>query len=34
MAKISQDTGVYVFYEKNGEILYVGKATNLRSRVR
>lgn len=33
IAKISQNPGVYIFKDKIGHILYVGKATNLRSRV-
>ncbi|HEX7586659.1 MAG TPA: GIY-YIG nuclease family protein [Patescibacteria group bacterium] len=31
--KFTQNPGVYIFKNKNGDILYVGKATNLRSRV-
>jgi excinuclease ABC subunit C len=33
ISKFPQTPGVYVFKDKNGGILYVGKATNLRSRV-
>lgn len=32
--KLSQNPGVYFFCDQKGEILYIGKATNLRSRVR
>ena len=28
------DPGVYLFHAENGDVLYVGKAQNLRSRVR
>ncbi|HBF67672.1 MAG TPA: hypothetical protein DDW36_04590 [Candidatus Magasanikbacteria bacterium] len=31
---ISETPGVYLFYNKHGKVIYVGKATNLRSRVR
>lgn len=31
--KISSNPGVYVFKDKSGKILYIGKATNLRGRV-
>ena len=31
--KISSNPGVYIFKDKSGHILYIGKATNLRSRV-
>ncbi len=31
--KLSNSPGVYIFKDKNGEILYVGKATSLKSRV-
>ncbi len=31
--KISQNPGVYIFKDKSGQILYIGKATNLKSRV-
>ena len=30
---IPHETGVYLFKDENGEILYIGKATNLRQRV-
>jgi len=33
VAELPQETGVYFFYSKEGELLYIGKATNLRSRV-
>jgi len=33
IAKLSQGPGVYFFRDKTGKILYIGKATNLRSRV-
>ena len=29
-----QSTGVYVMHDRFGKVLYVGKATNLRSRLR
>jgi excinuclease ABC subunit C len=32
-SKLSPNPGVYVFKDKSGEIIYIGKATNLRSRV-
>jgi excinuclease ABC subunit C len=31
--KISSNSGVYVFKDKSGKILYIGKATNLKNRV-
>lgn len=31
--KISSSPGVYIFKDKSGKILYIGKATNLKSRV-
>lgn len=31
---LSQDPGVYLFLNKDGEVLYVGKAINLKNRVR
>lgn len=34
LAKLPDAPGVYFFYAKNGELLYVGKAASLRSRVR
>ena len=34
IAKISQNPGVYIFRSKSGKIIYIGKATNLRNRVR
>jgi excinuclease ABC subunit C len=33
LKKLPQNPGIYQFYDKNGQILYIGKATNLRSRV-
>jgi excinuclease ABC subunit C len=33
ISKFPQSPGVYVFKNKSGEIIYIGKATNLRSRV-
>jgi len=33
VAKFPQDPGVYIFKDKAGKILYIGKATSLRSRV-
>jgi excinuclease ABC subunit C len=33
LKKLPQKPGIYQFYDKNGCILYIGKATNLRSRV-
>ncbi len=33
LAEIPTKTGVYKFYDKNGEILYIGKALNLKARV-
>jgi len=32
--KMPDNPGVYLFYNKSGEILYIGKATSLRNRVR
>lgn len=34
ISKISQDPGVYLFYDERNKIIYIGKAINLRSRVR
>ena len=31
--KLPLEPGVYIFRDKSGKILYIGKATNLRSRV-
>ena len=31
--KLPQNPGVYLFKDKRGQVLYVGKANNLRSRV-
>jgi len=33
ISKLPQNPGVYIFKSKNGETIYIGKATNLRSRV-
>lgn len=33
ISELSNNPGVYLFKDKSGEIIYVGKATNLRSRV-
>ncbi|HEX9261911.1 MAG TPA: GIY-YIG nuclease family protein, partial [Candidatus Bathyarchaeia archaeon] len=33
-AHIPANPGVYLFKDENGEILYIGKATNLRQRIR
>jgi len=33
LKKLSTSSGVYIFKDKNGEIVYVGKATSLKSRV-
>lgn len=33
IAKFGKVPGVYIFKSKNGVILYIGKAANLRSRV-
>lgn len=33
IAKISSNSGVYIFKDESGEVLYIGKATNLKSRV-
>jgi excinuclease ABC subunit C len=33
VARLPQEAGVYFFYGKDGELLYIGKATNLRTRV-
>ncbi|KON34627.1 hypothetical protein AC477_00235, partial [miscellaneous Crenarchaeota group-1 archaeon SG8-32-1] len=33
-SEIPADPGVYLFRDKNNKILYIGKAVNLRSRVR
>ncbi len=32
--KLSKEPGVYLFYDRNDRIIYIGKAINLRSRVR
>ena len=34
IARVPADPGVYIFKDENSEILYIGKATNLRQRVR
>ena len=31
--KLPNEPGIYIFKDKNGQVLYVGKATNLKSRV-
>ncbi len=33
-AEVPSNPGVYLFKDENGEILYIGKAKSLRSRVR
>ena len=33
VARISQDSGIYIFKDKNGQILYIGKAKRLRARL-
>ncbi|MFC2117611.1 exonuclease domain-containing protein [Bacteroidota bacterium] len=33
LEKIPEKTGVYFFYDKKGELLYIGKSKNIRSRV-
>ncbi len=34
IAKLSSEPGVYLFYDRSDRIIYIGKAINLRSRVR
>ena len=33
LQNIPEDTGVYEYYDKDGKLLYVGKAKNLKKRV-
>ncbi len=34
LSKLSKEPGVYLFYDKNNRIIYIGKAINLRNRVK
>lgn len=33
LARLPEEPGVYIFYDENGVVLYIGKSTNIRTRV-